>query len=58
MTFKSDMFILIFRTKVNHLFEGDGAMVEDSKFMYKSAYSILSIVGLNPINKAQSLDSD
>lgn len=33
-------------------------MVEDSEFMYKSAYSILSIVGLNPINKAQSLDSD
>lgn len=33
-------------------------MVEDSEFMYKSAYSISSIVGLNPINKAPSLDSD
>ena len=54
----NNRFILIFRTRVNDLFEGDGAMVEDSEFMHKGAYSSSSIVGLNSINKAQPLKSD
>ena len=54
----NNRFIFIFRTQVNHLFEGDRAMVEDSEFTHRGAYSSSSVVGLNPINTTQPLKSD